>query len=197
MLCKNGGVGYSPVADTPEFLQLAAKKKSEDTNFYRGLLVIICVVAVLLIICILIFVEFIFLKLLFAACVTSIALTYALVSIKRINRKKQPFFEVTVWKYFTTQPDFSGFDKGDNSGSWRYYVTFKDDARRSIRTTNPHDERYQEYYQIGDRCLYHCDIDFFEKYDKSRDMFSLCPFCKEKVELGQTRCTDCNKQLLV
>jgi len=189
--------GYSPVANTPEFRQLAATKKSEDTKFFKVLLIITCVVAVSLFICIWLFIDLIFLNLFFTACVLSVALTYAIVLINRINRKKSPPLEVTVWRYFTTNPDFSGFKEGDNSGNMLYLVKFKDGAGRTIRTTNIHDGRYQEYYQIGDRCLFHPDIDFFEKYDKSRDTFSLCPFCKGKVELGHTRCTRCKKPLLV
>ena len=134
---NKGRAGYSPMADTPEFRQIAAKKKREDTRFFRGLLIFNCVVAVLLLICIFIFLDFIFMQLFFAACVASVTLTYAIVLLNRINRKKRPPFEVTVWRYFTTQPDFSGFHKGDNSGSMLYLVKFKNGSGRSVHDQHP------------------------------------------------------------
>ena len=192
---KAGGMGYSPVANTPEFRQLAAMKKNEETRFFKRILIFICVFAGLPVIGVLIFADATALKAIVTAVVAGIAIPVSLVILNRINRRKKPPFEAIVRKHHTTQPDLGGIES--NPCSWNYLVIFKNGAGRSIHTDNAHDERFQEYYQIDDRCLYHADIDFFEKYDKSRDTFSLCPFCKEKVEIGQTRCTRCRKPMLV
>jgi len=188
-----GGAGYSPVVNMPEFRQLAAKDKNASLSLLMGLLIIICVCVVLIVIGFLIFDDLIALVIV-TAVVLSLAIPYTTIILRRINRKKRPPFEVTVWKYLTTK---QATDMIRDPGFLMYFVYFKDGAGRSIRTSGPLDKRFQEYYQIGDRCLYHCDIGFFEKYDKSRDTFSLCPFCMEIVELGQTRCTKCNKPLLI
>ena len=141
-----GGAGYSPVANTPEFLQFAAKKKRKLPNIKES----------------------------------------------RVILNNWPSAEMVADKY----EEFKEYH-ADIGFTFVYYdVIFKDAAGHplSFRGT---DKRHWEYYQIGDRCLYHGDIHFFEKYDKSRDTFSLCPFCLKKVELGQMRCTHCNKPLLV
>ena len=106
------------------------------------------------------------------------------------RRADQPNIEMIAEKYVQEYHD------DDLAGYFTYHVLFKDAAGNTISFGGIY-ERAQKYYQIGDRCLYHCDIDFFEKYDKSRDAFSLCPFCKKKAELGHMRCTHCKKPLLI
>jgi len=196
MLCQNCGAGYSPVANTPEFRQLAAKEKSKSLSLLKGFLIAIFVCTVIVIgVWIFADADLIAMKVIVTLVFSSLAIPFTTIILRNMNRKNRPPFEVTARKYLTTKHTMA--DMVIDPGNYFYIVYFKDGAGRSVRTEQADDNRYQEYYQIGDRCLYHTDIGFFEKYDKSRDMFSLCPFCAKKVELGNTRCTHCNKPMLI
>ena len=191
---RAGSAGYSPVANTPEFRQLAAKEKSRVLRLLKVFLVVICVCTVIVIgVWIFADADLIAMKVIITLVFSSLAIPFTIIILRNINRKNRSPFEVTVRKYETVET------AGETNlfSEWAYLVTFKDAAGRSVRTEKVYDTRYQEYYQVGDRCLYHADIGFFEKYDKGRDTFSLCPFCTKKVELGQTRCSHCGKPMLV
>jgi len=187
-------VGYSPVANTPEFRQLAAKEKSGILRLLKVFLIVICVCTVIVIgVWIFADADLIAMKVIITLVFSSLAIPFTTVILRSINRKNRPPFEVTVKKHEAIET--SG--ETNNFCEWAYIVIFKDGVGRSVRTEKVYDNRYQEYYQTGDRCLYHPDIGFFEQYDKSRDTFSLCPFCTKKVELGNERCTHCGKPMLV
>ena len=176
-----GSVGYSPVANTPEFRRFAKKRKGRDAI----LTVVICFFVALFVIG-----AWLFSGMLEASLfVTAIGVGIVLFTIFHPLRNNRPPVEVVAEKYDTARATIEG--------STDYGVVFKDAAGHPIFFGAPEKRLLQEYYQIGDRCLHHRDIVFFEKYDKSRDTFSLCPFCKKKVELGHTRCLHCGKPMLV
>ena len=192
--------GYSPVADTPEFRRLAALKNRKNVKKSKTFMATVCVVVVLYIAAVVGFGEYLGFsdadKLPMIALGCGVAIITVFFNIKRNASNNRPPVEMIAEKYEShSEGNYMG--AGEYSAGYQSLnVVFKDEAGRTA-SFGANDERVQEYYQIGDRCLYHRDIEFFEKYDKGRDTFSLCPFCTMKVELGKTRCTYCNKPMLV
>ena len=174
-------MGYSPVANTPEFRQLAATKKSRDTI----LTVVIC-----FFVAVFVTGAWLFSGMPEASLfVTAIGVGIVSFTIFHPMRNNRPPVEMVAENYDTACATVEG--------STDYGVVFKNASGHTVFFGAPENRLIQEYYQIGDRCLFHRDINFCEKYDKSGDTFSLCPFCTMKVELGKTRCTHCDKPMLV
>jgi len=195
VFCENcGRVGYSPVANTPEFRQLAEDINRKAIKNQKKNMIFICIFCVSLATCFWAFTGEPVLNWIITAFCVAVALPISLASKKNINRLKTPPVEVTVLKHEETMSpvDYHGITGGEKG----YAVRFKYASGKTF-FIGAYDKRYQLYYQIGDRCLYHRNVVFVEKYDKSRDTFSLCSFCKEIVELGKTRCTHCDKPMLV
>ena len=195
---SGGRVGYSEVVNTPEFRQLASEVKRKDTNKSIRMLAFICVFAALYV---KVAVDYshrhsllTWEPLLTTAVLAGVAFFIVFSNLKRIASNNRPPVEMIAEKYEKGSGSYEGALEG--GGYQTFNVVFKDAKGRSI-SIGAADKRVPEYYRIGDRCLYYSDIKFFEKYDKSRDTFSLCPFCTMKVELGRTRCTHCDKPLLV
>ena len=195
-----GGVGYSPVADTPEFRRFAAMKKRKESRKSIGFMAIICVAFVLYMVAVWGFGDSLGFtggdKLPISALGIGAAFLAVFFSLKRIVSSNRPPVEMVVMKYDSNWEGNISDAGASPTGNQSLNVIFKGAEGRAVSFGAP-DRRVQEYYQIGDRCLYHRDIGFFEKHDKSRDTFALCPFCTMKVEIGQTRCTHCNKPMLV
>ena len=192
--------GYSPVAKTPEFRRFAKMKRRKNSKKTGAFMAIVCVAVVLYMVAVLGFGESLGFssidKLPMTALGIGVVVIAAVFNIKRIASNDRPPVEMTVTNYEShSEGNFMGAGEY-SAGRQSLDVVFKDEAGRTV-IFGANDERIQEYYQIGDRCLYHRDIEFFEKYEKSRDSFSLCPFCTMKVELGKTRCTHCDKPMLV
>jgi len=187
---QTGRVGYSPVANTPEFRQFAEKKYSKNLNSSRFFTPLICIFAALFVIGFWSLNDSVITCLTITAIGIAVVIAVVLDHLKRAASKNRPPVEMTVVKY-------------ENSGGTMeqprvsYGVVFKDAAGHTESQYADGNTLVQEYYQIGDRCLYHGDIQFFEKYDKSRDPFSICPFCGRRVALGHARCTHCKKPLLI
>ena len=187
---RSGNTGYSPVANTPEFRQLAAKKYNKNLNSSRFFTPLICIGAALFVAGFWSLNDSVITNFIVTAVGIAVAVAAVLDHLKQAASKNQPLVEMTVVKHESSggtmeQPRVS------------YGVVFKDAAGKTESQYADGNTLVQEYYQIGDRCLYHSDIRFFEKYDKSRDPFSICPFCGRRVALGHARCTHCKKPLLI
>lgn len=57
--------------------------------------------------------------------------------------------------------------------------------------------KYYDYFRIGDRVLYHPQLNgFYEKYDKSLDRYLICPICGRENKIKNDRCKYCNNILV-
>ncbi len=54
---------------------------------------------------------------------------------------------------------------------------------------------YYENFNEGDRIRYHGKLHYYEKYDKSKDTFVLCPFCKTVNYIKSSKC-ECGAPLI-
>lgn len=55
------------------------------------------------------------------------------------------------------------------------------------------------YLNVGDRVRFHPNLGFsyhFEKYDKSRDKYTVCMFCNKKTKLNSDYCDHCKHPIL-
>lgn len=59
-----------------------------------------------------------------------------------------------------------------------YVVKIQTDSGKIKRIENKSAKSfYFNYLKVGDRVKYHPDINYYEKYDKTKDTHILCPFC--------------------
>ena len=75
-------------------------------------------------------------------------------------------------------------------------MIFTDSAGQEHRADFRCDREMYQYYKVGDVVRYHNQIDYLEKYDKSRDSYSVCALCKVKADINAGRCPKCSAPLL-
>ena len=57
--------------------------------------------------------------------------------------------------------------------------------------------RYYDYFRVGDYVRYHPQLNnFYEKYDKSRDKYLICPVCGKESKASLDRCKYCHNILV-
>jgi len=75
-------------------------------------------------------------------------------------------------------------------------ITIIDSARREHIADIKFRNEIHDYYKIGEVVRYHTKINFMEKYDKSRDSYSVCALCLDKEAVHGDRCPKCGAPLL-
>ena len=75
-------------------------------------------------------------------------------------------------------------------------ITLVDSAGREHDVEIKFRNEIYNYYKIGEAVRYHTKINFPEKYDKSRDSYSVCALCLYKEAVHGDRCPVCDAPLL-
>ena len=68
-----------------------------------------------------------------------------------------------------------------------YYIVVRKDSGGTT-VIQQRDGFYYNYLAIGDKIRYHPEINYYEKYDKSKDLCVLCPFCNKENYLTTNVC---------
>ncbi|MCL1798220.1 MAG: hypothetical protein FWG23_00530 [Eggerthellaceae bacterium] len=68
--------------------------------------------------------------------------------------------------------------------------THKHSERQGAK--EPAGNSWPGYLQVGDRVRYHAKLDYFEKYDKSRDSLLPCVECRSFFDIALDSCPHCN-----
>ena len=58
------------------------------------------------------------------------------------------------------------------------------------------DSYYYKNFKVGDRIKYPASIDYYEKYDKTKDKELLCPFCSTVSSITSKKCKKCGTPLI-
>ena len=91
-------------------------------------------------------------------------------------------------------------DRDDGRRDTYYYHTIifrlvgggKKKKRKRLRTGSLGAWDMMTYLEIGDRVRYHGKLDYYEKYDKSRDAEVPCPNCLQYVDIRLESCPKCS-----
>jgi len=67
----------------------------------------------------------------------------------------------------------------------------KKKMRQRFSTGDPRNWDMMVYLNVGDKVRYHGKLDYFEKYDKSRDTEVPCANCKKYIDLRLDHCPAC------
>ena|GEM_PF-3901039 len=198
MFCQNcENVGYSPVVNTPEFLSYAKK-------YYKKSRAVAIVFTILLP----------FIGALGGAMVSEgstvgivIGAILGIIGIavlwlgeisKKKKREQAVMIDGTITdiKYFNDSTSGPGDGGTSNEDDVRVKITLLDSTGREHHAEFSCNKKIYDYYKIGETVRHHCQIDFLEKYDKSRDSYTLCALCKTKADINAVRCPKCNAPLL-
>ena len=186
-------VGYSPVINSPEFL-LCAKKYHKQARQAAIIFTILLP----------------FIGALGGAIigdgstvgvVIGITLGFASIAflwftIAKDKKKKQALPETTDG----TISNISYYGSGRGSNAETKYTTAKiifiDSAGREHCAEIKCKRDIYNYFKVGEVVRYHTKINFPEKYDKSRDNYSVCALCLYKEAVYSDRCPKCDAPLL-
>lgn len=93
------------------------------------------------------------------------------------------------------------YSDGDVQNYTEYIIYFRTDSGKKKLSVNnsmssPEYRDYYDYLNVGDRVRYHPHLSFmYEKYDKTKDKYIPCMFCKTMNDIHSDRCEDCNNLL--
>lgn len=78
-----------------------------------------------------------------------------------------------------------------------YFVVCRTDQGKKTKVRDYRGSGMYDYFQKGDRVRFHPRLDVpLEKYDKTHDLYLLCPFCGGRQPLENDDCDACGKPLL-
>ena len=113
----------------------------------------------------------------------------------------RPWEGVVVNKYARERVR-QGNDKYDNhietQTYFEYHLEFRTAAgeKKEIMERDS-TRRYYDYFRVGDYVRYHPQLNnFYEKYDKSRDKYLICPVCGKESKASLDRCKYCHNILV-
>ncbi|HYF90812.1 MAG TPA: hypothetical protein VD969_01060 [Symbiobacteriaceae bacterium] len=78
----------------------------------------------------------------------------------------------------------------------QYTVFVRSDSGKMHRITAENDDRFFNYYAVGDRVRHHGGLNSYEKFDKSRDTIIFCNACGTMHDIRAEYCSRCHCPLL-
>ena len=115
------------------------------------------------------------------ACVSGVFLLfYIIFSLKKLlsSRWDGVVISLTEEEHLYHRDNTNRVHTTRNEYYYLYVVKIQTDSGKIKRIENRSENSYYyNYFKVGDRVRYYPDIDYYEKYDKSRDTHILCPFC--------------------
>jgi len=110
------------------------------------------------------------------------------------NRMAKQWDGVIIDKY--TKVHSSHDNDNVRTTTTYYYIKAQKDDGKIIKNRVPYQAIY-DYLNVDDRVRFHPNLNnYYEKYDKSRDTFFVCPACLTKNDVENDRCAYCNVPLL-
>ena len=97
-------------------------------------------------------------------------------------------------KHTETREEKTSADGDDCHSTYTLYIVQirKENGRVKKLKEKEHNHPYYDYLQVGDRVRYHPQFNYYyEKYDKSRDSYAICPVCACKNNLSRDTCARC------
>lgn len=123
----------------------------------------------------------------------AVFLVFYLISVTKKKGEKQWDGTVTE-KHTETRQEKTSADGDDCLSTYTLYIVQirKENGRVKKLKEKEHNHPYYNYLQVGDRVRYHPQFNYYyEKYDKSRDSYAICPVCACKNELSRDTCARC------
>jgi len=121
--------------------------------------------------------------------------------IEKDGKKKQALPDVIDGTITNINYYGSGGGIGEGGDAEKKYNTVKiiliDSAGREHDAEIKCGNEIYDYYKIGEAVRYHTKINFPEKFDKSRDGYSVCALCLYKEAVHGDRCPECGAPLLI
>ena len=106
------------------------------------------------------------------------------------------------WEGVITYKDVEYRERSSNKG--RTYDTYevyvirirKDSGDSDSIEESSRNSYYYSHFNLGERLKFHPSIDYYEKYDKSKDKELLCPFCSAVTSIEKNQCKKCGAPLI-
>ncbi|AEE95504.1 hypothetical protein Mahau_0287 [Mahella australiensis 50-1 BON] len=90
----------------------------------------------------------------------------------------------------------TGDDSYLTTNYMEYVVKIQEDNGKKHKFVTQNDDRFYNYFQIGDKVRYHGRLKSYEKYDKSHDEIIICNACSTVCDIGDDFCPHCGCPLL-
>ncbi len=126
----------------------------------------------------------------YGVVISAVFLIFNLLSA--IKKKSERQWDGVVIDKYTKQRTASSTDDGFTTYTLYIVKIRKENGRIKKLKEKERNCPYYEYLQIGDKVRYHPQFTYFyEKFDKSRDSYLLCPICATKNSITQDNCSSC------
>jgi len=195
---QKGREGYSLVVNTPEFLSYVKKHNKQSRRAAIVFAILLPFLGA--------FGGAIIGDGSAAGIVVGVVLGFAGIAIlwfmtEKDKKKKQALPEVVDGTITNISYFGSGGGIGEGGDAEKKYATAKltllDSAGREHIAEIKCRNEIHDYYKIGETVRYHARFNFPEKFDKSRDNYSVCALCLYKEAVYGDRCPKCNAPLLI
>lgn len=187
----NVRIGFSDKINDPAILKVLKRNKKAT-----GILGIVLLFVPILVTLGLAVKDNDFNLLIYGIIISAVFLVFSLFSL--IKKKMEKQWDGIVIDKTTKVKQNSSSEDGFYS-TYTLYITKirKDNGGIKKIKERKYNRSYYDYLQPGERVRYHPQFNcYYEKFDKSRDSYVICPICNGKNEISRDTCSRCRVPII-